>query len=77
MVLLTSDAPTLRQLTMPASMLFVVAVGVWAGVVALSRGMGAMPAAMGLSLGLFVAVWSLMMTAMMLPSIARCACASP
>ena len=67
---MTSDAPTLRQLTMPASVLFVVAAGAWVGVVALSRGMGAMPGTMGLSLGLFIGVWSLMMTAMMLPSIA-------
>ena len=67
---MTTAAPTLRQLTMPASVLLVVAAGAWVGVVALGRGMGAMPGTMGLSFGLFVAVWSLMMTAMMLPSIA-------
>jgi hypothetical protein len=34
-----------------------------------SRDMGAMPGTMGFSLPLFVAMWALMMTAMMLPSV--------
>ena len=42
-----------------------VATIVWAR----SRDMGAMPGTMGLSLPLFVAMWALMMTAMMLPSV--------
>lgn len=70
MELVNAEAPTLRQVTMPTSVLFVVAAGAWVGVIAVSRGMGAMPGTMGLSLGLFVGVWSLMMTAMMLPSTA-------
>jgi predicted metal-binding membrane protein len=55
---------------MPASVLLVVAGGAWLAVIAVARGMGAMPGTMGLSFGAFVGVWSLMMTAMMLPSIA-------
>jgi predicted metal-binding membrane protein len=47
-----------------------VAAAAWVGVVAVSRGMGDMPGTMGLSLGAFLAVWALMMTAMMLPTIA-------
>jgi len=66
----TTAAPTLRQLTRPASVLLVVAAGGWLAVVAVARGMGAMPGTMGLSFGVFVGVWSLMMTAMMLPTIA-------
>ncbi|HEX9358916.1 MAG TPA: DUF2182 domain-containing protein [Streptosporangiaceae bacterium] len=67
---MTTAAPTLRQLTRPASVLLVVAAGGWLAVVAVARGMGAMPGTMGLSFGVFVGVWSLMMTAMMLPTIA-------
>ncbi len=63
-------APTLRDVTVPASVLFMVAAAAWVGVVAVSRGMGDMPGTMGLSLGAFLAVWALMMTAMMLPTVA-------
>jgi predicted metal-binding membrane protein len=66
----TAPAPTLRQVTVPSSVLLVVAAGAWVVVVAVARGMGVMPGTMGLSLGAFVAVWALMMTAMMLPTIA-------
>ncbi len=66
----SGTAPTLRQLTLPASVLLVVGAGAWVGVVAISRGMGEMPGTMGLAFGAFVAVWALMMTAMMLPTIA-------
>jgi predicted metal-binding membrane protein len=66
----TSTAPTLRQLTLPASTLLITGAGAWVGVIAVSRDMGAMPGAMGLSFGAFVAVWALMMTAMMLPTTA-------
>ena len=55
---------------MPTSVLLVVAAGAWLAVVAVARGMGAMPGTMGLSFGAFVGLWSLMMTAMMLPSVA-------
>jgi predicted metal-binding membrane protein len=43
----------------------------WTGTVAWARsaGMGAMPGTMGMDLMAFVAMWSLMMTAMMLPSV--------
>ena len=67
---LTSTAPSLRQLTPQASFLLVAAAGAWAGVAVLARGMGAMPGTMGLGIGSFVAVWMLMMSAMMLPSVA-------
>lgn len=63
-------APTLRQLTRPASVLLVAAAGAWAGVVVLERDMGPMPGTMGLGAGSFVGVWALMMAAMMLPSMA-------
>lgn len=67
---MTTAAPTLRQVTRPASVLLVVAAGAWLAVVAVARGMGAMPGTMGLAFGVFVGVWALMMTAMMLPTIA-------
>ena len=66
---LTSAAPTLRQLTPQTSLLLVAAAGAWAGVAMLARGMGSMPGTMGLGIGSFVAVWALMMSAMMLPSV--------
>jgi predicted metal-binding membrane protein len=66
----TATAPTLRQVTLPTSILLVVGAGAWVAVVALARGMGAMPGTMGLAFGEFVIVWALMMTAMMLPTTA-------
>jgi predicted metal-binding membrane protein len=63
-------APSWRQLTAPAAVLLVVGAAAWVGVVAVSRGMGAMPGTMGLGIGAFVLVWALMMTAMMLPTVA-------
>jgi predicted metal-binding membrane protein len=41
----------------------------WVGVVVLAHDMGSMPGTMGLGVGAFVAVWGLMMAAMMLPSV--------
>jgi predicted metal-binding membrane protein len=41
----------------------------WLGVLAVAGDMGNMPGTMGLGFGSFVAVWSLMMTAMMLTSV--------
>ena len=67
---MSADAPRLRQLTRPASVLLVAAAGAWLAVASLAHGMGAMPGTMGLSLGAFAGVWALMMTAMMLPTIA-------
>jgi predicted metal-binding membrane protein len=66
----TSTTPTLRQVTLPASILLVVAAVAWLAVVALARRNGAMPGTMGFGISTFVAVWALMMTAMMLPTTA-------
>jgi predicted metal-binding membrane protein len=66
----TATAPTLRQVTLPTSVLLVVGAAAWVGVVAVARGMSAMPGTMGLGFGSFAVVWALMMTAMMLPTIA-------
>ena len=56
-----------------AGLLLVVAAGAWAGTVLLAQGMAEMTGTMGLDLAAFVAVWTLMMAAMMLPSIAPAA----
>jgi predicted metal-binding membrane protein len=64
-----ASAPTLRQVTLPASALLVVGAAAWVVVVAFAGGEAAMPGTMGLSLGAFAALWALMMTAMMLPTI--------
>ena len=53
-----------------AGLLLVVAAGAWAGTVLLAQGMAGMTGTMGLDLAAFVAVWTLMMAAMMLPSVA-------
>ena len=42
----------------------------WAGTVWIVRGMGSMPGTMGVDLPTFAGIWTLMMAAMMLPSIA-------
>ena len=65
----SAGAPSLRRLSPPASLLLLAAAAAWAGVAVLARDMGSMPGTMGLGLGAFVAVWSLMMAAMMLPSV--------
>jgi predicted metal-binding membrane protein len=65
----TSQAPSLRLLTPLASLLLAVAAAAWVGVVVLARDMGSMPGTMGLGAGSFIAVWALMMAAMMLPSV--------
>jgi len=65
--------PLRRRLRLPASGVVLVAVAAlaWAGTIAWasSHGMSAMPGTMGLGLVEFVAMWALMMTAMMLPSV--------
>jgi predicted metal-binding membrane protein len=66
----SATTPTFRQLTLPTSVLLLVGAGAWVAVVAISRGMGEMPGTMGLAFSTFVAVWALMMTAMMLPTVA-------
>lgn len=63
-------APDWRRLSGPASILLIVAAVAWVGVVTVSRGMSGMPGTMGLSFVAFAAVWALMMTAMMLPTVA-------
>jgi len=65
----STAAPSLRHLTPPASLLLLGAAGAWVGVVVVARHMGPMPGTMGLGIGTFVAIWALMMTAMMLPSV--------
>jgi predicted metal-binding membrane protein len=52
-----------------ATVLLILAAGAWAATVALARGMAGMAGTMGLALAGFVAVWTLMMAAMMLPSV--------
>ncbi len=61
----------LRQLARgeTAALLALAAVA-WAATLAIARGMTGMTGTMGLSFLLFVAVWTLMMAAMMLPSVA-------
>ena len=52
-----------------AALLLIAAAGAWAVTIALARGMTGMTGTMGLGLIAFVAVWTLMMAAMMLPSV--------
>jgi predicted metal-binding membrane protein len=66
---MTTATPSLRHLTPPASVLLLSAAGAWVGVVFVARQMGPMPGTMGLGLGAFIAIWALMMAAMMLPSV--------
>ncbi|MGZ4764408.1 MAG: DUF2182 domain-containing protein [Ilumatobacteraceae bacterium] len=53
-----------------SSLLLIVAAGAWLTTIAVARNMGAMPGTMGLGLFGFLGVWTLMMAAMMLGSIA-------
>jgi predicted metal-binding membrane protein len=53
-----------------AAFLLILASGGWAATVVLARGMAGMTGTMGLGLALFVPMWTLMMAAMMLPSVA-------
>jgi len=59
--------------TREAAFLLILAAGAWAATLALARGMAGMAGTMGLGLALFVPVWTLMMAAMMLPSVAPAA----
>jgi predicted metal-binding membrane protein len=65
----SASALSFRRVTPPASLLLLGAAAAWAGVAVVAHNMGSMPGTMGLGLGTFVAVWSLMMAAMMLPSV--------
>jgi predicted metal-binding membrane protein len=53
----------------PRVALMVVAAGAWGVTILWARATGNGPGTMGLDLGRFVAMWALMMTAMMLPSV--------
>jgi len=55
--------------TREVAFLLILAAGAWAATVALARGMAGMAGTMGLGLAAFVPVWTLMMAAMMLPSV--------
>lgn len=66
---MSTAAPSLRHLTPPAWLLMLGAAGAWVGVVVVARHMGPMPGTMGIGIGAFVAIWALMMAAMMLPSV--------
>ena len=52
-----------------AAVLLILAAGAWAATLVMARGMSGMTGTMGLGLAAFVPVWTLMMTAMMLPSV--------
>jgi predicted metal-binding membrane protein len=56
--------------TREVALLLILAAGAWAATLALARGMAGMTGTMGLGLAVFVPVWTLMMAAMMLPSVA-------
>ena len=56
--------------TREVAFLLILAAGAWVATIALARGMAGMTGTMGLGLALFVPVWTLMMAAMMLPSVA-------
>jgi predicted metal-binding membrane protein len=55
--------------TREVAFLLILAAGAWAATLALARGMAGMTGTMGLGLALFVPIWTLMMAAMMLPSV--------
>jgi predicted metal-binding membrane protein len=50
-------------------LVLIAAAGAWVATVVLARGMAGMTGTMGLGLAVFVPVWTLMMAAMMLPSV--------
>jgi predicted metal-binding membrane protein len=60
----------LRRSAPRVSLVLILAAAAWVGVVVFLGDMAGMPGTMGLGLVSFVAVWALMMTAMMLPSVA-------
>jgi predicted metal-binding membrane protein len=55
--------------TREAAFLLILAAGAWAATLVLAKGMAGMTGTMGLGLAAFVLVWTLMMAAMMLPSV--------
>ncbi|MEU1628540.1 DUF2182 domain-containing protein [Streptomyces sp. NPDC020096] len=67
---MTGRPVTVRRRAAPAGLLLVAAAAAWVWVVTRWGGMQAMPGTMGLGLPAFLAVWTLMMAAMMLPATA-------
>ena len=65
-----SAKPSLLRFARETSALVLAGLACWAVVGWLAAGMGSMPGTMGLGLAAFVGVWTLMMVAMMLPSVA-------
>jgi predicted metal-binding membrane protein len=63
----SGPAPALAR--RETALLLIAAAGAWAATVAIARGMAGMTGTMGLGLALFVPMWTLMMAAMMLPSV--------
>jgi predicted metal-binding membrane protein len=66
---LTGPRPRLAA-TREVAFLMILAAGAWVATVVLARGMAGMTGTMGLGPAAFVPVWTLMMAAMMLPSVA-------
>jgi predicted metal-binding membrane protein len=62
--------PWPAQAARVAAVVLIVAAGAWAATLALAGGMAGIAGTMGLGLAEFVPVWTLMMAAMMLPSVA-------
>ncbi|MFF8407552.1 DUF2182 domain-containing protein [Streptomyces sp. NPDC015684] len=67
---MTGGPVTVRIRVVPAGLLLVVAAAAWVWMVTHWGGMPAVPGTMGLGPAAFLAVWTLMMTAMMLPATA-------
>lgn len=65
--------PRRGQATREVAVLLILAAGAWAATLSLARGMAGMTGTMGLGLAFFVPIWTLMMAAMMLPSVTRTA----
>lgn len=70
MVRVTGRPAAVRPRASPAALLLVAAAAVWLWMVTRWGGMPAMPGTMGLGLPAFLAVWTLMTAAMMLPATA-------
>jgi predicted metal-binding membrane protein len=67
----TAVAARPRRLSIAeTSILLIVAAGAWLATIVVAGDMGAVPGTMGLGLVGFLGAWTLMMTAMMLPSVA-------
>jgi predicted metal-binding membrane protein len=67
---MTTAVPSLRRLTPQAAVLLLVATVAWLVTVGRAGAMAGMTGTMGLGLPVFVGMWTLMMAAMMLPSVA-------